>query len=271
VAERFAPATPAPRALPEAQSSAREVAGTYLSARRAHHGFLTLGDIFSTVEVAPEARGAITVSTARRSDGSLRRWLPVARDHFVEEETGSPLVFERGPSGRVARMGGELLSPVALFERAPSWVGNALPLLGAALLVIALSALSVPIGWALRRGYRRPSLPRYGLARSTLPLARLGSWVVLAVVGAWVVYLSRAQVELALLTSEANGLLLLLRVLTVLAALALVVLLVDTIVAWGDPTRGWPRRLGSVLVGAAAIALLWAVFRFELIGFGLSY
>ena len=271
ISERYAAPTPAVKPLPAAQSTAGDAAGVYLSARRLHHGFLRLADMLSTVEVVPEKDGAITLSVSKRSDGSLRRWVPVGRDRFVEEETGSPLVFERGSGGEVVRMAGELLSPVAVFERAPAWLAGATTWLGAALAIVALAALSAPAGWMLRRGYRRPSLPRYGLARTSLPLARLGAWVAVGVLLAWALYLTKAEQEIAMLTSAADTKLMLLRLLTVAAALGLVAMLTDAFVAWGDPTRGWPRRLGATLAGAGAAVLLWAILEFELITFGLSY
>jgi CubicO group peptidase (beta-lactamase class C family) len=271
ISERYAAPAPAVTPLPAAQSTAADAAGVYLSARRLHHGFLRIADTLSAVTVAPADDGALTVSASKRSDGSLRRWLPVGRDRFVEEETGSPLVFERDSGGEVVRMAGELLSPVAVFERAPAWLARAPALLGAALAIVALAALSAPAGWMLRRGYRRPSLPRNGLARTTLPLARLGAWVAVGVLLAWILYLTRAEQEIALLTSAADGQLLVLRILAVAAALGLLAMLVDAFVAWGDPTRGWPRRLGAALAGAAAAVLLWAILEFELITFGLSY
>ncbi len=271
VSERYAAPVPAAAAVPAVQSTARDAAGVYLSARRPHHGFLRIADILSTVAVVPDKDGAITVSASKRSDGSLRRWLPVGRDRFVEEESGSPLVFERGGNGQVVRMAGELLSPVAVFERAPAWLAKATTLLAAALAIVALAALSAPAGWMLRRGYRRPSLPRNGLARTSLPLARLGAWVAVGTLVAWILYLTRAEQEIAMLTSAADGRLLVLRLLAIAAALGLLAMLVDAFVAWGDPTRGWPRRLGATLAGAGAAVLLWAILEFELITFGLSY
>ena len=271
VADRYAGPTPAPKPIPEAQSTAKEAAGIYLSARRIHHGFLRLSDMLSTVEVAPAKGGAVTISTSKRSDGSLRRWLPVARDRFAEEETGSPLAFERNGEGKVVRVAGELLSSTAQLERAPAWLASATTYLGAALAIVAFAALSAPIGWALRRGYRRPSLPRYGSMQGSLPLARLGAWIAVGVLVAWAVYLTKAENDISMLTSGADNMLLALRILTVVAALGLLAMLIDAILAWGDPTRGWPRRLGATLAGVAAAVLLWAIFEFELITFGLSF
>lgn len=271
IAERYAAPVGAEPRFAAAQSTAGEVAGVYLSARRPHHGFLRLADMLSTVTVTPEKDGALTISASKRSDGSLRRWLPIGRDRFVEEETRSPVGFERAGDGRVVRMAGELLSPVATFERAPAWLAQATTLLGVALALVALAALSAPLGWMLRRGYRRPSLPQRGLAQTSLPLARLGAWIAVAVLLSWVIYLINSEQDIALLTSAGDTKLMLLRLLTVLAALGLVAMLVDALVAWGDPTRGWPRRLGATLAGAGAAVLLWAILEFELISFGLSY
>ncbi|MFC3713258.1 serine hydrolase domain-containing protein [Sphingoaurantiacus capsulatus] len=271
MADRFARQQVPLRPIPAAQSTAKDAAGIYLSARRIHHGFLKLADALGYVEVTPEKDGALTVSTAKRSDGSLRRWVPIARDRFAEEETGSPLVLVRGADGRVTRIGGEMLSPVAVLERAPNWVGSASIILGAAMGVMVLAALSVPAGWLLRSGYRRPQLPRYGLSRRTLPLARLGVWIVVGVAVAWIVYLTRAEQEIALLTSASDTNLLLLRIATGLGALMLVIILIDGIIAWGDPTRGWPRRLGVIATSASAVLLLWAIVQFELLTFGLSF
>ncbi len=269
--DRFAGGLATPvRAVP-AVSTAADVAGSYVNARRSNSGLFAFPDLVDPTVVALDKDGAITVSTATRSDGSKRRWLPVARDRFAEAETGSALVFERDGDGRVSGMAGELVYSVAEFDRVGGWLRLVAPALGAAFGVIVLTALALPAGAITRRAWRvRPiQAPRRG--RGWYGLARLGAWLIIGAVALAVVYFSRALNDFALITTGADPWLLAIRIMFALAALGSIALVIDGFAAWRDGTRGLWRKLWAVLAGIAGLAIVATIVRFGLVTFPTSY
>lgn len=256
-----------PKAIPAAQSTAKDVAGVYLPARRPQSSFLKISEILFVNEVVPAENGAITFEGATRKDGTPRRWLPVGRDLFMDEESGGLVGFERDASGKVIRM----IDPSTQSERAPGWIAMIMPLLLLSLLAMVVAALSWPIGWVLRRSYRIATVAPTGPARLMLPAARIGSWLAVIAFGCWASYLLTAQARSELFTSEGDDLLLALRLLSIATLVGLIALVADAVLAWRDRSRGWPRRIGRTVGGLAALVLIWVIVRYELVTFGMSF
>ena len=267
--ERLGGTAPA-KPVAVAGSTAADVAGTYLSARRSHSGFLKFGDMLSMTDVTAGDDGAITVSGVERSDGSLRRWLPLGRDRFAEAESGSPLVFKRDADGKVRGMAGALVYPVAEFDRVGGWLPLLTTLLTVAFGVIVLTALSVPASALLRWSWNvRP--PQRQPRRRWFGRARVGAWGIVVAGLAWLYYLSSAQDDIALLTSGAGVWLILLRALTLFGLVGAIMLMLDGFSVWGDRTRGLWRKSWATLAGLAAVVIAVAVFAFDLLLFSTSY
>ena len=269
---RFAGGVAVPvKAIAAAQSTAAEVAGAYVTARRSHFGLFAFPDLIDPTIVAEDKDGAIAVSTATRSDGSIRRWLPVARDRFAEAESGSPLVFERGPDGAVRGMAGELVYPVAEYDRMPGWLASVVPVLSVALGIIVVTALAWPAGRILRGAWRvRPiQAPRRG--RRWYPWARLGAWAVVAALLVLALYFTKSQGDLAMVSNGADPWLMAIRIAMALAALGCVALILDAFSAWRDGTRGVWRKLWALIAGLAALAIVAAILQFGLVTFSTSY
>ncbi|WP_419814990.1 serine hydrolase domain-containing protein [Glacieibacterium sp.] len=260
-----------PIAIPADQSTASIVAGSYLSARRSHSGFLKLLDILSVADVTAADDGSITVSTITRSDGSKRRFVPVGHDRFADAETGAPLVFTRDAKGRVRGMAGEIAYPVAEFDRVGRWMSSAAPVMAFSLAIVVLTALTMPAtaflrwAWHVRRS-TRPQREQRWFRR-----ARLGAWAVSAAGVLWIVYLVKAEADVALLTNKAGPWLLLLGAVTVLGVFGAIALVVDAWSAWSDRVRGLWRKVWASVAGCAALVLLTSVFVFDLATFSASY
>jgi CubicO group peptidase (beta-lactamase class C family) len=260
-----------PKAIAAARSSAGDVSGTYLSARRSHYGFLKLTDILSTSDVTAASDGSVTVSTITRGDGSLRRFVPTGRDRFADAETGAPLVFERDADGGVRGMAGEIAYPVAEFDRVGRWLSGARTAMAVSLAIVALTALTVPATTFFRWAWHvRPS-SRPQRERRWFRWARLGAWFVAAAGGLWIVYLGRAETNLSLLTNTAGPWLLVLRTVTVLGGFGALALILDGWSAWSDRVRGLWRKLWATIAGVAALILLAGALTFDLIIFSASY
>ncbi len=166
-------------------STAAAVAGTYLSARRKHEGFLTLGDAVDPTIVAPAGNGAITLSTVARSDRSLKLWIPTGPDRFAEAESGSALQFERDGSGEVTGMAGVMAYPVAEFDRAGDWLAWVLPALAGAVAILVVTLIAMPI-YAITHRSRALEAPASRRVARTFVPARFGAVAMVAAIGLWV-------------------------------------------------------------------------------------
>ena len=73
-------------------------------------------------------------------------WVPQGRDRFADVEDRCVAVVgpRCGREDRALRKAGR--EPVTDFERAPSWMPAALPLLGMSSAVIVLALLAIPVG-----------------------------------------------------------------------------------------------------------------------------
>ena len=248
VIDRFAAAAAAP-VRAQGPSTADEVAGYYLSTRRAHSGPARIMDAFSLLRVKAAAGGALTIT----GETGGTRWLPQGPDRFVEPDTEFALGVTRGFGEDVLRIASPLLNNVAEFEPAPLAVRWAVPVLLAALpILLAGTALQ-------RRRVRRPGDP---VPASQLPpplgmLAEYGPWLIVAAVLAWLT---------ALLAGLGGGVFLtMLHALTAAAVLGALALAADAAAGWR--TGGWCwSRLGSSAVALAALSMAWLFLSFGLAG-----
>lgn len=256
---------------PAGASTAQEVAGPYRSSQRMDAGPLRLTEPLALLQVMEGRNGTLLIDQARRADGTPRTWLPAGPDRFIDEDTGIALVALRDETGQVVRIASPLIMPVAIFERAPPWLARVPALFGGAAAVVLLATVAGPIGWALRRAWRSPALPRsppqLALLRRS---ARAGIWLMTLTLIAIVVQFIRVTGDGDLLFTQPAMML----GLAALAALCIPVALVialDAVVAWRDPARGGLRRLGGLLVAAAAGIIAWTFIALDLITFTQDY
>jgi CubicO group peptidase (beta-lactamase class C family) len=267
--DRFVAPEPPIDAAPLNLSTAREAAGVYEPTRWFHTGVLSLASLLRQTIVSAPGDGSLTVSSFVRADGSPRRWLPIGRDLFADEDRGTKLELLRDPTGKVSGFATDLL-PVLQFERSSGWLSMGSPAAMLALLVLLVAAVSLPWGWVVRR--------RYGVALSgksrfnlLFKLARVGAWFPVVALASWCLIVIAFLSDYTLISARANALLTTMRVLTGVSALAAGLLLLDGIMAWWDRDRGVARRLwAGVIAGAAAIFLI-LVSSFGLVNFSLMY
>lgn len=107
-------------------SSAAELEGNWLPARRYRSGPLKLSDL-NLIQVQANPDGSLHIDSVADSIGQPLRWIPQGRDRFVEEASGISLVAVRDSSGGVIRFASSMVNPVSDLERAPAWLGAALP------------------------------------------------------------------------------------------------------------------------------------------------
>jgi CubicO group peptidase (beta-lactamase class C family) len=243
----------APSVVAVGPSTGADVAGTYLSTRRVFSGFVILENPLSLVTVAADDDGVLTVSEAKRSDGSLRRWLPVGRDRFVEEETGDVLVAIRNEDGQVVRFASGLAYSVAIFERAPGWMSLFAPLGIAALILLVFSVFAWPARVILSRGFKARGRELTALSRKSLLGARIAGLVILGTIVGWLVYVQAIGANFDLMFAKGAVSFYALNVASVLSIVAALVIVADAWAAWTDPGRRWESRIGATLTALAAV------------------
>ncbi len=265
---------PAPHVRAHGPSSAKDVAGSYVSTRRQRSGPLMFSALMDTTEAYAEEDGALTTLTS----GVERRWLPAGRDRFVEKESGIPLAVTRGPDGRVQRIASAALYPASEFERAPEFVGWVEPVTKFTLVTLVLAVLAAPVGWWVARRRRRKaaaagtSLPEPSrAARYTRPLARVSFWMIIGTLTAWGLFVAFIAADLTRLFTAPAAVRIFLGVLTMLSAPFAIAIAVDALVAWRDPARGWPRRIGGLLVAAAAVGMAWLFYVLDVTNFSADW
>jgi hypothetical protein len=230
---------------------------------------LSLANLLHQTIVAARTDGSLTISSLLRADGSPKRWVPIGHDLFAEEDRGTRLELLRDPSGAVSGFATDLL-PVLQYERASPWLSAGIPALGVALLILVITAASLPWGWLLRRrnGIHRSSTSR---ARTVFKLARIGAWLpVMALVG-WGLVIVSFLSDYTLISERASALLTTMRFLTVAATVAAGLLIFDGVAAWRDQERRLAHRLGAGVIAIAAAAFVLFVGAFGLITFSLMY
>ncbi|MGY6552441.1 MAG: serine hydrolase domain-containing protein [Erythrobacter sp.] len=263
--------TPAPAVRASGGSTAQEVAGHYRITRRIFSGPLRLGEPFGLLRASAGENGTLVVDLAKRADGTPRRWLPDGPDRFVEEETGIPLVAMRDASGKITRIASPLIMPVAVFERAPTWLALVPWLFGGAAVIMLCAALAGPAGWAMRRALGAPALARSaGRISLVRRSARIAVWLIALTLVSIAVHYIRVTLDGDVVFKQ-PGIMLALAVLGALCIPAALVIAVDAAAAWRDPARRLARRLAGVLVAAAAAIVVWIFIALELITFSQNY
>lgn len=267
VIDRFlAPVAPESAPALAGASTAADLEGYYASARRPRSGHRTLMTAFSILQVVADGDGTLRTTRPRRPDGGLARWHPAGPDRFVEEETGALLVAERDAGGRVVRIASPLLNSGAALDRAEATAAFTMPVLGATVAVLAVSAGLVGLTLLLRYLPRPAARAPQGLARWSLPLARAGSWLILLTLFGWVM-----AKRTGLLQGAGGPVQALLVGLSILCAAAALAMAVDAVAAWRDPTRGTARRVGAAVAALAALVAVRHMAYYDFLNFSSDF
>lgn len=252
-------------------STAQDAVGRYITTRRPFSGFVRFAFAGETVSVTADDKGVLRVSSSKLSDGSPRRFLPQGRDRFAEQETGLPLVLLRDAGGAVYRIAGAPVGPVSLLERAPAWYGWLPFLLIGGVVLVALGLITWPLGWALRRAYGAPKVPHALMPGRALLAARIGMIVMLATVIGWAIFVSAVDADLDLMFAAGRNWQLMLITGSILSVIGALAAAADAVLAWRDPARGWPRRIGAALTAIGALTIAFLFLYFEMVSFSTDF
>jgi hypothetical protein len=110
-----------------------------------------------------------------------------------------------------------------------------------------------------------------GPARRAYRLSRIFAWAALAAVAGWMGLISAFSADVGALGGSTDWLIILLRILTPVAALGLTATAGWHLWLSWKGKRHWAARLGAALLLLAALVLVWVTFGCNLYGFGMVY
>lgn len=254
-----------------AKQHAQMLAGTYVNSRRSDSNFFKALELVGQVKVGVGADGTPLVNFLTNLGGEPIKWVEIAP--FVwRDANGHGRMAAKVVDGKVVRLSFDEISPFMMLDRAP-WYLSASWLMPALLFgigVLALTALSWPIGAIARRRYGA-KLAFAGNDLKAYRLVRGFAALVSVVLIGWAVALSIMMSDFALLGGALDWLIWLLQIAGVIAFFGMLGIAVWHLwLAWKGK-RGWFSRLWSVLIVLAAFFILWAALGFKLIGFGTDY
>jgi CubicO group peptidase (beta-lactamase class C family) len=264
-ADRYFPRSDVSVELPTARAHARLLVGSYLSSTGSFSNFVDAAHFLDQRRISLDENGRPTIDA---TGGPAREWLEV--EPFVwKDALGHGYLGAKLEDGKIASWG--LDDPANLWVRV-SWYRNATwlrPLFLAALMVIALQAISWPIIAIARRRYRADrSLHRGELWADRL--LGIFCWLIIAAIIGWASLLANfiplvdndGSLDARILLQEVGG------------TISLIGL--STLALW-KLRRVWRGRdrlaakLWSVLVVLSTLSIGWVMVAFHLTHIGVHY
>jgi CubicO group peptidase (beta-lactamase class C family) len=237
--------------------TAADVAGSYLSSRRADTSLLRLLTELGQPTVTPRDDGSITVDAFTTLSGQPRVFHPAGDGLFLEKHGQGKLVFTQGEDG-VMRMLSSAAG-VQVFERAPP-MRNAIFLLlglGVSLGILLLNIVGIPVAALVRRHYGVDQ--EWETAPRLLRVATLiVSVAMLFFIGGTAGYLISIVSESPWsLDSSADASLAFMQKVGWVASAGVLLVAAHAYVAWISPERGFLGRLKETAVLISLVWLLW--------------
>lgn len=274
-ADRYLPdvASPAGR-VPQAITAehARMMTGNWIASRREDSSFLAgVYWLAGQVKVTTGGKGELVVPSVLTPGGRPRAWVEVAP--FVWNEVGGhERIAAKVIDGKVVRWSFNLVSPFEVFDRVPlgasaTWL---LPALYAALAVLLLTFLRLPVAAIARRIYRAPHALD-GRDRRTSMWASIMAGLTTVLLVAWAFTTVKALSSPDLLAGGLDGVFMALQISSAILLFGMV-----GVAAWNAWSswrggRPWHHRSWNVLVVLAALLILYVALRFNLMAMTVNY
>ena len=237
--------------------TASDVAGRYMSSRRAETSLLRLLSVLQQPTAIAQPDGTLIVDAFVGLNGNPRMFVPVGDGVFREKHGEARLVFVRGEDGVIRMLTGS--SGIAIFERSP-------PLLDAGLVMVGLAlSVAVVVGNILVLGASLLMRSHYGVALGWPPhevilqgASTLAGVVVLVFVGGMAsLLLSTLGASPWLLDSSIDAQLKMMQQVGLVAVGGMLIVAIHVGNLWFNSSRGLAGRLKETLVLASLAWLLW--------------
>jgi CubicO group peptidase (beta-lactamase class C family) len=273
-ADRYFPGPAVTGAVDEktAAEHARMISGNYVLSRRLETNLISILNLLSSVKVAPNDDGSISVSILNGPHGKLSKWREIAPFVWKEDGDNTRLAAEV-VDGQVTRFSFDTFAPIIWFQRAPAATSPAwlMPATVASLSILLLTVLAWPVAALIRRRYRQPH-PFAGRELRAYRWLRIGALASALAIVAWGgLAMTMLKNLTTMMTSALDPWLIALHVLGSIAVFAgLAVAVWHLIVVWTGKRR-WTSKIWSVLLVLATAILVWLAISHHLVGLGENY
>jgi CubicO group peptidase (beta-lactamase class C family) len=254
-----------------AKEHAAQIAGSYISSRRAESSFLSLLNLLQPLKVIVNEDGTISIPLLTDLNGEPTHWKEIA-PYLWREKDGKARLAADVKDGQVVRFAAEWISPFMYMERSTGakGVGWLMPSLLASLAVLALTVVFWPVAALMRRRYARP-LPFAGAEAKAYRHGRIGALLSLIAIGGWIGVIFLLFSDLKFLSDRLDWLVILLHVVGTLAVFAGLVLLVrHLLVVLKAPKRVF-GKIWAVLLALAGLVCAWVAVAYHLVGLSVNY
>ena len=243
------------------------IAGTYVATRRSESTRLKLGDLIGQGEATVDKDGVLKVEDFKDLRGHVRKWKPIGKDLWQEENDQRRIFAIRDSSGKIVRIA--VGFPGVQFQRVPWYENNQwiLPVLVVSLVIL----LTVVAASLLRLGRRiflskRPSLKEQpGTIRLTTgPRLSAFAWILL--VAGTGVLMSRLESETILPTHAIDKYFVMMNLVTGAAIFVSILAVLAGLRIWRRSEIRVISKLKFSLVVFACLFLTWFSVHWHLIG-----
>jgi len=254
-----------------AKEHAAEIAGSYISSRRAESSFLSVLNLLQPAKVVVNEDGSISLTLLRDLNGEPTKWREIA-PYLWRNVNGKTRLAAEVKDGRVVRFAPEWISPFMYMERSTGakGVGWLMPATVVALAALTLTVLFWPVAALVRRRYRKP-LPYSGREAKAYRWVRIGALLSLAAIAGWIGTIQAMFSNLKLLTAGMDWLVLALHVFGTIAVFAgLALALWHLSVVWKAPKR-WLGKIWAIVLVFATAIVAWVAVAYHLVGISTNY
>lgn len=254
-----------------ARKHAAMMAGNYVSSRGAFTNFMSVLGLLGQAQIIVDADGKISFPALDGLSAGARDWVEVAPFVWRDTNSGERLAADV-KDGRVMRISVDAASPFMVFWPAPAGANAAWlsPALLAALVIALLAGLAWPVRALVRRHYG-VAFALEGKARRAWRLSRIFAWLTVVAAAGWMGLIAAFSADLGAIGGPLDWLIILLRVLTPIAAFGLLATAGWHLWLCWTGKRRWTMKFGAAVLVLAALVLVWVTVRFNLYGFGLVY
>jgi len=266
-ADRYYPSSQKPDFQTIPLEELKAIEGAYEATRRAQTTKLSLGNLIGQSDAKVDKDGVLKVDDFKDLRGHVRKWKPIGKDLWQDENDQRLMFTIRDSSGKIARIAVNF--PGVQFERV-SWYENSNWILP--VLICSLAILGMVVAASLLRLGRRIFLSKRtrlkeqpGMLRLTAgPRLSAFAWIILVVGTA--ILMARLDSETMLPTRALDKYFVLMNLVT---GAAIFLSIFAILAGWRIWLRSELRTISKVkfsLVAAACLFLTWFSVHWHLIG-----
>jgi CubicO group peptidase (beta-lactamase class C family) len=272
-ADRYFPG-PRPESRVDAKTAAEHAAllsGHWANSRGSQSNFLAAVGLLGQMKIGVDKKGDLLIPNLKGLNGEPRHWVEIAPFVWLDAD-GHDRLAAKVVDGKPVRWSFDLLSPFMVFDRVPWYANSAwlMPLLGASVVALLLTALLWPVAAWVRRRYEAPlSLDPASLR--AYRWSKIGAILILAALGLWAMTIILMLKNTNNLDGRLDALVWFDEIFGTLAFIGgLLLMLWNLRTVWRGGRR-WPARVWSVVLSVSAATVLWVAVVSKLVSFGTNY